>query len=306
MELVKKSGNNYARKVGMKMNDVLVLKDVKMNNNGFLLHNVDFVLPRGSVLGIIGQNRVGKTTLIKTILGAYTLDAGDIIFFDHTYDQDWETLLNNIAYIGSDEYLNPYMRILRKVKEYKKMYTSFDEQAFYSFLEKKGINPKTKFEELSLRQFKLVEIYFALSRKPQFLILDEPMANLDPIARKEIIYELHQFMVDENNSIIISSHILSDLEKNSDYSAFVNKGEIILFERMDRLDDCYLVEIPVECVQEEHKQNSIYYKHTSTSFKGLYCMEQSKERIQKYNGEKVNLEDILYFISGECENEKNI
>lgn len=288
------------------MSNALELKNITMNNNGFLLRNVDFTLPLGSVLGLVGRNGVGKTTLVQTILGGYTLEEGEVVFFDHQLDMQWEQLLDSIAYIGDSGFANPYMKIKKSCKEYKRVYPHFDEQRFQQFLEMKEISLTSKFNELSLGQGKLVELYMALSRKAKILFLDEPMANLDPIARKEIIQELHTFMMQEDHTVVISSHILSDLEKIADYVAFMEAGEIILFERMDRLDTYHTVCFEKEAWKEQDKTVAICYKESENTLEGLYCLDDIKEDTQRYQGKKADLETILAFISEGKRHEKTV
>lgn len=276
--------------------NAIEVKNLDVMIHGFSLKDIGFVVPAGSVVGLVGRNGAGKTTLMKSLVDGYVRKNGSILFYGEVLSDEREALLNSIGYIGDEFAYTLQFTISRCKKLYEKLYKNFQTEKFDAYCASIGIDQKTKLVSLSLGQKKLVELYLALSRQVKLLILDEPMANLDPVIRHKIIEELHTFMLEEDHAILISSHILSDLEKLVDYVAFIEKGELVLQDAMDHLMESYVI---VHGTQEELmsiKDVCMSWLYERGEIRALCKKEDLLER-GSYSMESADLEMILYHIS---------
>lgn len=217
----------------------------------FKLDNISLVLPGGCILGLIGENGAGKTTTIKLILDMIRRDSGTVTILGKDNQMDICQIKDSIGVVfdeaGFPEELNA--RQIGNVMKYT--YSQWDEDAFFNFLEKLSIPDKKSFQKFSKGMKMKLAIAVALSHDPKLLILDEPTSGLDPVVRDEIIDIFNEFTRDENHSILISSHIVSDLEKICDYIAFLHKGKLLLCEEKDRLLEQYGM---VYCSKEQFEE----------------------------------------------------
>lgn len=214
----------------------------------FKLDNISLVLPGGCILGLIGENGAGKTTTIKLILDMIRRDSGTVTILGKDNQMNICQIKDSIGVVfdeaGFPEELNA--RQIGNVMKYT--YSQWDEDTFFDFLEKLSIPGRKSFQKFSKGMKMKLAIAVALSHNPKLLILDEPTSGLDPVVRDEIIDIFNEFTRDENHSILISSHIVSDLEKICDYIAFLHKGKLLLCEEKDCLLEQYGM---VYCSEEQ-------------------------------------------------------
>lgn len=276
------------------MMDALHVEGLQVELHNFTLNNITLDIPQGSVMGLIGRNGAGKTTFIKSVLNL--LDRkGIVLFHGRSLEKDHEEVCRDIAYVGTDFdfSLNTKVKTLRKI--YRDFYSEFDEQQFESLCKKSDITLKSKLSQLSLGQNKLLQLYLAICRKPVLLILDEPMANLDPITRREIIELLSEFMIDETHSILISSHLLSDLEKIADYVTLIDHGNIVLKDDMVHLQDGYYeVFASKEELTKLPKDIIIHVRKQSDEYQAL-CHVLDECQLEGYRYQRADLETIMYY-----------
>lgn len=220
------------------MNDIET-KDLCKNFEKFKLQNINISVEQGSVLGLIGENGAGKTTLIKLIIGLLKKDSGQINIFNKSLYENEQYIKENIGYVCElvslpNDYKPYYLE-----KVLSKIYKNWDCEKFYKYLELFSIDPYKKFENLSRGMRTKLPIAAALSHNPKILILDEPTSGLDPIIRNEILDIFRDFMLDEQHSMIISSHITSDLETIADSIAFLHDGNLIFQKTINELNESY-------------------------------------------------------------------
>lgn len=211
----------------------------------FALQDVDLTVPRGCVLGLVGENGAGKTTLIRMILGACRADGGEV------------TVLGERAGTGApfaetkqeigvvlDEACLPRELSARQVgRMMAGIYRNWDGRTFEGFVERFGL-PKDKAVKTYSRGMKMkLAIAAALSHRAKLLVLDEATGGLDPIVRDELLDVFSEFTRDEENAVLISSHIVSDLEKICDYIVFLHEGRVLLAEEKDALDEKYAIAV---------------------------------------------------------------
>lgn len=220
--------NNYA----------IEMKNVSKKFDNFTLGPINLCIPKGTIVGYIGQNGAGKSTTIKLMLGLLKQDIGEINILGNHNPQS--VLLKDKIGVVFDDLLIPEEMTLIDVEKFcSKVYSKWNKEVFYEFKNRFNLSEKQLIQQYSRGMRMKLSMAIALSHNAELLILDEATSGLDPIVRDEILDLLLDFMQDENHTIIISSHILSDLEKVADYIAFIHHGNILFVESKDELKENY-------------------------------------------------------------------
>ena len=195
---------------------------------------IDLELPQGCILGLVGENGAGKSTTIRLLLGMTRPDGGSIrVLGEERADkEEIGVVLDEPAY---PECLTP--RQLGRVMA--GIFRSWDPAAYEGYLEKLSLPENKRFKDFSRGMKMKLSIAVALSHHPRLLVLDEPTSGLDPVVRDEVVELFADFAREEDHSVLISSHIVSDLEKLCDYVAFLHKGRLLLCEEKDALREEY-------------------------------------------------------------------
>ncbi len=219
------------------MESALQVKDLCKAYKGtnFKLQNVSFTIPKGSIMGFVGKNGAGKSTTINTILNIIQKDSGEVTFFGQQMTDRSTSLRDRIGVVFDAVNFSGELTPQKLEKVLNDIYKNWDANLFFAYLERFGIPQNKKIKTFSRGMTMKLSISVALSHKAMLLILDEATAGLDPVVREEILDVFLEFVEHEENSILISSHISSDLEKISDYITFINNGKIILAEKKDTL-----------------------------------------------------------------------
>ena len=214
------------------------VEHVEKRYPGFSL-NLDLALPEGCILGLLGENGAGKSTTIQLLLGMRAPDAGSIRVLGRELDKSFAPVREEIGVVldepGFPECLSPVQ--LGKVMA--GIYKNWDAAVYESLLQRLSLERGKPYKSFSRGMKMKLAIAVALSHHARLLVLDEPCSGLDPIARDEVVELLTEFTREERHSVLISSHIVSDLEKLCDYVAFLHKGRLLLFEEKDRLLERY-------------------------------------------------------------------
>lgn len=284
------------------MEQILEVKNLCKKYDGFELKNINLTLPKGSIMGFIGENGAGKSTTIKSILNIIHFDSGEINIFGKDSKIENREIKENIGVVLDDSFLSEYLTPKDINSIMKNIYNKWDEKLYFKYLEefKLPINKKSK--EFSSGMKMKLKIATALSHKPKLLILDEPTSGLDPVARNEILDIFQDFVQDEENSILVSSHITSDLERITDYITFINNGEIAFTKTRDEVMDGYGI---VRCSNEEFEKidKSDFVKFKKNKYDVELLIENKIEFKKKYDSmlvDKPTLEEImLIYIKGE-------
>lgn len=214
----------------------------------FKLDGVNLDLPYGCIMGLIGENGAGKSTTIKLILDIIGRDAGSIKILGEEVSPLSDKTKNDIGVVLDEPCFPDSLSADNIGKIMSKTYDNWDSGKFDELLARFDIDPKKKFKALSKGMKIKLSIAVALSHNAKLLILDEPTNGLDPVIRSEIIAIFNEFTRDPMKSVLISSHIVSDLEKICDYIAFIHKGKVILCAEKDRLLEWYGV---IHCTAED-------------------------------------------------------
>lgn len=216
------------------------IKNLVKKFDDFTLGPIDFSIPKGSIVGYIGQNGAGKSTTIKLLLGLLKKDSGEIKILGYDNPNSLE-LKDKIGVVFDDLLVPEEMTLVDLEKFCSRVYSKWDREFFYQLKKKFKLSEKQAIQSYSRGMRMKLSMTVALSHKAEILILDEATSGLDPIVRDEILDFLLDFIQDENHTILISSHILSDLEKVADYIAFINDGKVLFIESKDELKENYAI-----------------------------------------------------------------
>ena len=219
------------------MNNALKISGLTKTYKDFMLDHVSFAVPCGSIVGLIGENGAGKSTTINAALGLIQKESGVVSILEReSLDQDIKEQIG-VVFDGSNypEILSP--RKLNRVM--KNIYQSWDEQTYISLLQQFSLPPDKHIKQFSKGMKMKLAISAALSHHSKLLILDEATSGLDPVVRDDILDMLLDFVQDEEHSILVSSHITSDLEKIADYIVFIHAGKVIFSRPKDELIEQY-------------------------------------------------------------------
>ncbi len=216
--------------------NAIEIRNIAKKYKGFSLGPVSLTLPSGCILGLIGENGAGKTTTIKALLGMNRPDSGEISLLGQPLSAD---LRNEIGVVLDEVGLpeNLHIRQIEKIMKYS--FRNWQSDAFAEYIKKFNLPENKRFKTFSKGMKMKLGLAIALSHDAKLLVLDEPTAGLDPLVREELLDLLNDFTRDEGHAVLISSHIVSDLEKVCDYIAFLHKGQLMLCEEKDRLLEQY-------------------------------------------------------------------
>jgi ABC-2 type transport system ATP-binding protein len=217
------------------MDNILQVKNLCKSYKTFQLKNVTFSVPKGSIMGFVGENGAGKTTTIKLILNEIKRDGGGINIFGLDNIKDERKVKEQIGVVFDDCYFHKEFNAADIAKILSKIYTGWDQSQYESYLRKFNLAPDKKIDEYSKGMKMKLSIACALAHNPKLLILDEATSGLDPIMRSEILDIFLEFIQNEEHSVLFSSHITSDLEKVADYVTFIHDGSIIFSRSKDDL-----------------------------------------------------------------------
>ena len=211
------------------------IKNLNKKYKDFELKDINFDVEKGTVMGLIGANGSGKTTILKSILSIIKYD-GDIRILGEEISRE---IKDKVSSVFEEYFIGEYLSSKEVEKIYSDIYSKWDSNYFHELLEKLDIPKNKKYKDFSKGMKIKLKIAIALSSRPKFLILDEPTSGLDPVIRSEILDIFLEYMEDEDNSILISSHITTDLEKIADYITFIDDGQVIFSKEKYDLEENY-------------------------------------------------------------------
>ena len=277
------------------MDNILQISNLYKKYDNFELKNINIELPKGMIMGLIGENGAGKTTTIKAILNIINKDLGNVKIFGLEMAKNEEKIKQDIGVVLDDSFLSEYLNILDINRIMKNIYKKWDEKLYFDYIEKFKLSKNKLIKEFSSGMKMKLKIATSLSHHPKLLILDEPTSGLDPIARNDILDIFQEFIKNGENSILVSSHITSDLEHIADYITFINDGEIVLSKTCDELIENYGV---VKCNKDEFSKidKKDYIKYRKNKYGYEVLIENKKNFKKKYDIkviDKITLENLM-------------
>ncbi len=277
--------------------NAIELNGVTKRYDGFTLDNVSFSVPVGSIMGFIGQNGAGKSTTIKAILNIIGIDSGEITILGRDHIKDEYEVKSQLAAVFDELPFHDSFNADQISTMFKGMYPSWNSEKYFGYLERFGLPRKKKLRQFSKGMKMKLQIAAALSHGAKLLIMDEATTGLDPVVRNEILDIFREYLQDETNSILMSSHITSDLEKIADSVTFIDKGKILLSGVKDEILDSHAL---IKCRKDELSRiEPEDYISVRVSDFGAEAMVSDRELCRKkYPGmliEKTTLEEIMLF-----------
>lgn len=262
----------------------------------FSLKNISFSLPSGSILGLVGENGAGKSTTIKMIMGSALPDSGSVqVFGKSNKGRDFAQTKEDIGVVLDEAYFPEIISASNVSKIMKYTYKNWDEKQYSEYIKQFKLPEKKPFKDYSRGMKMKLAIAVALSHKAKLLILDEATSGLDPMVRDEMLDIFNDFTREDDHSILISSHIVSDLEKICDYIAFIHEGRLVLFEEKDRLLHEYaIVKMPAQRFESVPPEAVKSKKVTPYGVEALVIRSMLSNA---FSTEYTTLEDIILFLA---------
>lgn len=284
-------------------NYALKLTNITKKYDDFILDNVSFNVPKGNIVGLIGENGAGKSTTLNSILDIIERDSGDVFILDSEKNKISNATREKIGVVFDGNNFPEDLTPQKLNNVLKAIYSNWEEQKFYELLEKFSLPKNKKIKKFSKGMKMKLSISVALSHKAQLLILDEATSGLDPVVRDDILDILLDFVQEENNSILMSSHITSDLEKIADYIIFIHKGKVIFEETKDNLIYNYgIMKCKLKEFNDIEKKDIIRYRKMDYGYEIL--IKNKKELEKKYPNvimDNIKIEDIMLMYVKGCE-----
>ena len=278
--------------------NALEIKNLTKAYPGFTLDNLNLTLPSGCIMGLIGENGAGKSTTIKLILDMIHKDSGSITILGKDNTDGIELTKEDIGVVMDEVGIPECLTVKQVGKVMKNTFRNWDDAEYTRLIQKLALPDKKQFKEFSRGMKMKLGIAIALSHNAKLLILDEATSGLDPVVRDEVVEMFSDFTRDENHSILISSHIVSDLEKLCDYVAFLHKGKLLLCEEKDQLLAEYGL---IHCTSEEIQNlpaEAIKYKKENPY--GIEAMVLRNDVPAGVNVSPISIEELFVFMVKEA------
>ena len=281
----------------MEFENAIEIKNLTKKYDGFTLDNVSFNVPKGSIMGFIGQNGAGKTTTINSLLNILKWDSGEIKLLGKEMPEHEYEVKEHIAAIFDVLPFNDDLSAKQLTKIMGGIWKEWDKECFMNYLDRFQLPFKKKFGQFSKGMKMKLQIAAGLSHNAKLLIMDEATTGLDPVVRNEILDIFLEYLQDVDNSILMSSHITSDLEKVADMVTFIDKGKILITGIKDEILDSHGV---VKCSKKDFKDfdREDYISARVTDFGAEVMVSDRDKASKKFSGaviDKTTLEEIMLF-----------
>lgn len=278
------------------------LKNVNKHYKDFTIEDLNLNIKKGFVTGFVGQNGAGKSTTIEMIMNLTRPNSGEVKVFGLDISNNEKVVKDKIGYVDA---ANNYMESFKLndiIKYVSKTYSNWDEKACSHYIKEFNLPLNKKFKDLSTGMRAKASIALALSHNAELFIMDEPTTGLDPVVRREIIETLREIMVNEDRTILFSTHITEDLEKLADYIVMIDDGKIILNTSKNDLAENYFI---------VHGSNDLLDRDTESYFTSIKkgdvnfeALTQSPKEVEAVFGDTiviqpVKIDDVIYHLKGE-------
>lgn len=278
-------------------NNVIEMKNVTKDYGDFKLDNISFSVPLGCICGFIGQNGAGKTTTIQLILDIIKKDAGEITVWGRDMTKEGPALKERIGVVFDEMGYHEFLTANQLNIVMKNIYSNWNEEVFFGYLKRFSLPVKKRCGAFSRGMRMKLQIAVALSHNAELLIMDEPTSGLDPIVRNEILEIFQEFVLEENHTILLSSHITGDLERIADMVTFINHGKIILSgDKNEILEKHGLIKCRKEELGSIAKEDIVSVRQSAFCTEALvFDRESCAAKYPKLLMEQTTLEEIMIF-----------
>lgn len=280
------------------MTNAVEIKNLSKSYKGFCLKVIDLQIPKGSVFGLIGENGAGKSTLIKSMLGTINCEYDKLEYFGKDFSGHEKEIKESISVIYDQTHfdLDFTPRIVGKIM--KNVYKSWDQTKYIDLVKRFELPIGKKLKDFSRGMKMKLEFAVALSHDTRLMILDEATSGLDPIFRDDILDILRKYSEDEEHTILMSSHITSDLDKIADYIGFIHNGEVVFVKSYDEIRDNYgIIKCGKQMFNSLNENDIVAYKKEEHSYSVLVNNRyEIKKVIKDLVVENATLEDVMLLV----------
>lgn len=277
------------------MKYVIEVNNLKKSFPNFRLDIDKLKIPSGEIIGLIGENGAGKTTLIKLLLNIIKKDDGEIKIFRQDLEKNEILIKEDIGVVLDNSFFPENLTPKNINMVMSDVYNNWDSHLFYEYLRKFNISESQTLKTMSKGMRKKTEIATSLAHHPKLLILDEATSGLDPIVRSDVLDILLDFIQDDEHTVILSTHITSDLEHIADDIIFIHNGHVVLNTKRDDITDSYGI---VKCNEEEFlsmdKKEILSFKKNKYHYEVLVSnRDKIKKKYKDYVIDKATIEDVM-------------
>lgn len=263
----------------------------------FSLGPISLELPDGYIMGLVGVNGAGKTSLLKTLLGLYRPDDGQILIDGRSYDTDEHSIREDIGFVLTEDIFETNVKIGQNVDYYGKYYSRYDAALCRQYLEEFELDVNKRSQQLSRGEKLKLQFAFALAHQPKYLIMDEPAGNFDPEFGSLFYRKLVEFVSDGAHSVLLSSHQTGGMERILDYLTFLADGKVVVAESMEALHQQYkLVSGEAYKIKLIPPERIIYMEEHAYGAKALV----KNNRLHPFDAqlcvEDASIEDMMYYM----------
>ena len=281
------------------MENIIEIKNLKKKyDDKFELGEIDITIPKGVIVGLIGENGSGKTTLIKLMLNIIKSDNGEIKIFGKDNKRKEKEIKEDIGVVLDNMFFPELLNAKDINNSMKDIYKNWDSKLYFSYLKEFDLPDNKSLKSMSKGMRKKLEIATALAHKPKLLILDEPTSGLDPFIRNEVLDIFQKFIEEEEHGVLLSTHITSDLEHIADEIIFIDKGKKVLQKSRDEIIDNYgILKCDIDYFSNIDKKDIITYKKTKYAYEIL--VDDKEKTSKKYPScviDKITLEDLMVLV----------
>lgn len=278
--------------------NALEIRNLTKTFPGFKLDHLNLILPSGCIMGLVGENGAGKSTTIRLILDMLHKDSGSITILGRDNQDNINLTKEDVGVVMDEVGIPECLNVKQVGKIMKHTFRNWDTDEYARLLQKLSLPDHKPFKEFSRGMKMKLGIAIAMSHGSKLLLLDEATSGLDPVVRDEVVEMFNDFTRDENHSILISSHIVSDLEKLCDYMAFLYKGKLLLCKEKDQLLAEYGM---IHCTAEQLKKlDSKIVKHKKESVYGVEAIVLRDAVPEGMNISPISIEELFVFMVKEA------
>ena len=293
--------------MGLAYDNAIEVKGLTKKYSNFKLNNITFNVPKGRIVGFIGQNGAGKSTTINAILNLIEKNSGEIKILGMDYDKNSNFIKQNVGVVFDDFNFHDILNVKELDQIFKQTYGKWDSVLYNNYINSFGLAKNQNIGTFSKGMKMKLAVIIALAQKPKLLIMDEATTGLDVGARNDILDLLLEFIQDEEHTVFFSSHITNDLEKIADYILLIHNGEIIMYDEKDEIIENFgILKSNKSDFGKIDKDDIVTFRSNELNFECLVSnKEKTKAKYPKMVLDNARLDDILlFYIKGE-QNERN-
>lgn len=282
------------------MENILEINGLNKTYGEFSLKDVSFSLPKGYIMGFVGENGSGKTTTIRSILNMANIDSGSISIFGLDSVKDTIAIKERLGVVFDSLYLAGHLNVKQIDRQLSPFYKDWSSETFFRRIKEFGLPDNRKVGDFSKGMKMKLMVSVALSHNAEFIILDEPTSGLDPVARDELLDILAEYIEDENRGVLFSTHITADVERIADFVTVLHNGRVWFTGTKDDLSEKYaVVKGPESDIPPALKDKLIGFHSYRNGFDALVETASLAGLPGSLEAEKASIDEILVYIAKE-------